>query len=110
MPRQVVFVSGAMTGLVNMNRKEFNKAQSYLEHYNHTVLNPAWFPDGLRHNDYLHMCFSMIDIADCIYVLRGSENSVGSKAEVTYAMNYGKGIYYQYETCENQVPETAKIT
>jgi hypothetical protein len=90
-----VFISGKMTGVVGYNHNEFNKAESYLQHYGHIVLNPAVLPIGMERHDYMVICYAMVEVADAVYVLRNSEDSIGSQEEVRYATAIGKKIYEQ---------------
>lgn len=90
-----VFISGKMTGVPGYNHGEFNKAESYLNHYGHIVLNPAVLPVGMDREDYMVICYAMIEVADAVYVLRDSDDSAGSKEEVRYARVIGKRIYEQ---------------
>lgn len=83
--KPVVFISGPMSGIENFNRDAFNHEASQLRHIGFTVLNPAIFPDGLEHHQYLAMTLVMLEQADAIYLLDGWENSVGAKAEVIRA-------------------------
>ncbi len=90
-----VFISGKMSGVPGYNHIEFNKAESFLNHYGHIVLNPAVLPVGMSYNEYMHICSAMIDVCDAVFVLMNSEESVGSAHEVKYARQIGKTIYYQ---------------
>ena len=90
-----VFISGKMTGLVGYNHNEFKKAESYLQHYGHIVLNPALLPLGMDRHDYMVICYAMVEVADAVYVLRNSEDSIGSQEEVRHATAIGKRIYEQ---------------
>lgn len=83
--KPVVFISGPMTGIENYNRDVFNYEASQLQSRGFTVLNPAIFPDGLEHHQYLAMTLVMLEQADAIYLLEGWENSIGAKAEVIRA-------------------------
>ncbi|WP_226020324.1 DUF4406 domain-containing protein [Serratia symbiotica] len=83
--KPVVFISGPMTGIENYNREMFHHEASQLRNIGFTVLNPAIFPDGLEHHQYLAMTLVMLEQADAIYLLDGWENSIGAKAEVIRA-------------------------
>lgn len=87
--RTVVFISGPMTGLPEFNRPAFNHAATELTSQGLTVLNPAIFPDGLEHHQYLSMTLVMLEQAEVIYLLEGWENSVGARAEVIRARELG---------------------
>lgn len=80
--KPVVFISGPMTGIDNYNRDVFHQEANQLRHFGFTVLNPAIFPDGLAHHQYLAMTLVMLEQADAIYLLEDWENSVGAQAEV----------------------------
>lgn len=83
--KPVVFISGPMTGIDNYNRDVFHQEANQLRHFGFTVLNPAIFPDGLAHHQYLAMTLVMLEQADAIYLLEDWENSVGAQAEVIRA-------------------------
>lgn len=87
--KTVVFISGPMTGLPEFNRPAFNHAAAELASQGLTVLNPAIFPDGLEHHQYLAMTLVMLEQAEVIYLLEGWENSVGARAEVIRARELG---------------------
>jgi hypothetical protein len=87
--RTVVFISGPMTGKPEFNRPAFNHAAAELVSQGLTVLNPAIFPDGLEHHQYLAMTLVMLEQSEVIYLLEGWENSVGARAEVIRARELG---------------------
>lgn len=85
-PRKIkVFLSGPMTGLPDFNRGAFFEAAGTLFDHGHIVLNPAVFPDGLEHGDYMKICLPMIDAAEAVIMLPGWEKSKGANMEYQYA-------------------------
>ncbi|HAF6280385.1 TPA: DUF4406 domain-containing protein [Salmonella enterica] len=84
--KKVVFICGPMTGYENYNRNEFKKKQWDLERCGFVVLNPAWLPDGLEHEQYLTMTRGMILASDSVCLLPGWEDSDGARQEVIYAL------------------------
>ena len=90
-----VFISGAMTGIVNHNRLAFHMAQNYLEHYGHICMNPAVLDDGFEYDDYLNICLAMLNACDAVYVLKNSEHSKGSQREIEFAKGLGLDIFYE---------------
>lgn len=85
-PRKIkVYVAGPMTGLPDFNRPAFFDAAGLLFDHGHIVLNPAIFPDGLEHSDYMKICLPMIDAAEAVVMLPGWENSKGASMEYQYA-------------------------
>lgn len=83
--RKVVFISGPMTGLPDFNRVAFNAEAERLAALGFIVLNPAVFPDGLEHGQYMAMCLPMLEQADTIMLLEGWENSKGAVMEFNRA-------------------------
>ncbi|OVZ94885.1 hypothetical protein CBW58_02090 [Yersinia frederiksenii] len=85
----VVFIAGPMTGYHNFNRSEFNTEAGILEDRGFTVLNPATLPDGLLHEQYLHITLAMLEQADAIFLLNGWEKSAGATRELDRACELG---------------------
>lgn len=81
-----VYIAGAMTGKFYY-KEPFMKAERELKELGHIVVNPAYLPEGLA--DYFEINKAMIDQCDCIYVLEGWENSVGTKKELEYVKSKG---------------------
>ncbi|WP_158780731.1 DUF4406 domain-containing protein [Pantoea sp. BAV 3049] len=91
--RPVIFISGPMTGLPYFNRDAFNCAEKQLSDLDFIVLNPAVFPDGLQHGQYMVMTLAMLGQADAIYLLNGWEDSKGARAEALRARELGLMFY-----------------
>lgn len=86
-PRKIkAYVAGPMTGLPDFNRPAFFDAAGVLFDHGHIVLNPAVFPDGLEHGDYMKICLPMIDAAEAVILLPGWEKSKGANMEYQYAL------------------------
>ena len=71
-----VYIAGKITGDVNY-REKFSKAEQALTAMGHCVLNPAHLPEGMEQGDYMRICFSMIDCADCVVLLPDWRESSG---------------------------------
>lgn len=93
--RKVIFISGPMTAYEDYNRAAFNAAAKLLENDGYTVLNPAVLPDGLKHEQYMQVCLTMLEQADEIYILAGWEGSVGARREVERASALGIDMKFQ---------------
>lgn len=89
-----VFISGPMQNLPNYNRREFDRTEHSLLKTKNYVMNPAILPDGFTHEEYLHVCYSMIDVCDAVLFLDGWEKSRGARMEHEYADKTGKLLMY----------------
>lgn len=80
----IIYIAGAISGKFKYKEK-FIEAERNLKEMGHIVVNPAYLPEGLI--DYFEINKAMIDQCDGIYVLSGSENSVGTSLEIEYCVH-----------------------
>lgn len=89
-----IYIAGKITGLKNF--KELSKeAEDYLLSQGHLVMNPSVLPAGFEHDEYMKICYSMIDVCDQIFMLSNWKESKGAKLEHEYATASTKNILYQ---------------
>ena len=95
-----IYISGAITN--NPNYKEdFERAEDYLqrEYPNDEIINPAlvnsFLPKSTTHEEYMKMCFCMLDMCDCIYMLKCWQKSCGANREYGYALAKGMEIMFE---------------
>ena len=94
----IIYIAGPITGHLDY-RKKFKAAEEKLKEMGHTPINPAYLPDGLgNRDDYLHICYSMIDKADGVYLLDNWLTSIGAIKETEYARKKGKMVFHEKET------------
>ena len=89
-----VYIAGKITGHENY-KADFKKAELDLKLKGHIVLNPADTVariGGLEHQEYLHICLAMIDVADAVAFLPNWKDSKGAKMEFLHARKNGKEI------------------
>ena len=95
---QIVYLSGGITGKENY-KNDFAIAENYLEQMGYVVLNPARLDEisskELTQQQYMRICYSLIDIADIIFMVSGWQKSKGANAELSYAKSLGKEVKYQ---------------
>lgn len=88
-----VYISGAITGTTDYLDR-FKKAEIELS-AKYDVINPAavcsLLPNDLTHDEYMEVCYSLLNLADFIYVIpdESSAESEGVKEEVQYALASG---------------------
>lgn len=93
-----VYIAGKITGLSRRKvLKKFKKAARKLKKEGNSVFIPTILPvyDNVSHAEYLHICYSIIDICDVVYFLNDWEQSEGAKLEHSYALNTGKAVAYE---------------
>ena len=95
---KIVYLSGKITE--NKNYKyDFNVAEVYLRNQGYTVINPAQLDEistkELSYEQYMQICYRLIDISDIIFMVSGWQSSKGANAELSYAKSLGKKVMYQ---------------
>jgi hypothetical protein len=103
-----IYVAGKITGLDrNEVEMKFSKAKVQLIKAGHSVFIPTVLPvyEDVQHEDYLHICYSMIDVCNAVYMLDNWRESIGARKELQYASDWGKKIIYENtNTIEKSFP------
>lgn len=93
-----IYISGSITGTDDYMER-FAKAEKYLIKQGYSVVNPAkvnaQLPEDTTYEEYMKMCFCMIDMCDAIYMLNGWNKSCGANRELGYAMAKDKTIIFE---------------
>ena len=89
-----IYIAGKITGFRDYESK-FKKAEKYLKSKGHQVINPSILPGGFEHEDYMHICYAMIDVCHAIFFLDNWKRSKGALLEHEYAKKLGKGLMFQ---------------
>ena len=100
-----IYIAGPMKDDPNYKTK-FDAAEAYLTWKGWTVLNPSVLPQGLKPHAYMPICLTMLNAADAICALAGSEFSQGATLETGFAGYQGKPIYHGIEDVPNISEET----
>lgn len=87
--KKVIYIAGPITG-VPKYWKAFDKAAAEFEKQGYTVLTSAHLPQGMSNEQYMHICFAMIDCADAVYFLPGWYLSAGATLENRHCQYVGK--------------------
>ena len=87
-----VFISGKIEGNDNYF-EEFENAEKKLSVLDYSVVNPAKILKPLSdtngfftHDEYMEICFTLIDMCDAIYQLPTWTDSEGAQEEYAYAL------------------------
>ena len=93
-----VYISGAITGTDDYMER-FAKAEKELTENGYSVVNPAkvnaQLPEDTAYEEYMKMCFCMLDMADAIFMISNWKTSCGASQEYGYAL--AKDMIIMYE-------------
>ena len=97
-----VYIAGPITNRLDTYKLDFASAKAYLESKGHLVMSPHVLPLGFDWEDYLEISIEMMMACDAVYVLKGWEESKGTKLEIEMAEKYKMEIIYQEEGDGNE--------
>lgn len=80
-----VYIAGKMSGLPDLGRVAFDRAESKLRGAGYRVINPACMNDDLPRTAYMPICLSMLQQADALVLLPGWKDSPGARLERAFA-------------------------
>ena len=84
-----IYISGAITGTDDYMER-FESVEKELTEQGYSVVNPAkvnaQLPEDTTYEEYMKMCFCMLDMCDSICMLKGFEKSCGANREYGYAL------------------------
>lgn len=90
-----VYISGPITGTDDYMER-FTAVESQLIHEGCTVVNPAaimeHMPPDTVYEEYMRLSIELLQMCDCIYMMRGWNESCGANREYGYALAKDKMI------------------
>ena len=95
-----VYIAGKVTGLEKADIfKKFYESGKHLKKDGHLVMSPAVLAlnECFEHEDYMHICYAMIDVCDAVYMQKDWQQSKGARMELQYAKDWKKQIIYEDE-------------
>lgn len=93
------YISGAMTGLPDLNQQHFNRVAKLLQDRGFTVFNPADIKGEADWGWKEFMRAAVRGQMECedIFMLNGYENSKGAMIELDLAKSLGMGVTYEMD-------------
>lgn len=95
--QKIVYLSGKITDNENY-KKDFACAEHFLRQMGYIVINPAEVLSeltDLSYEDFMKICYRLVDISEIIFMVSGWQSSKGANAELSYAKSLGKKVMYQ---------------
>lgn len=91
-----VYIAGKIDGVEDYEEK-FNAAETELKEKGYICMNPAkaQLNLGFTHDEYMHICYAMIDACGSVYMLKNWKESRGAVMEHEYAKENNKVILYE---------------
>lgn len=93
-----MYISGPITG-TDDHEMRFAKAEAYLKKLGFSVINPeplgAVMPEDAKHEEFMKICYPLLDLADFIYMLNDWDISTGAALEMQYAIQNKIGIIFE---------------
>lgn len=93
-----VYIAGKITGLEKPDfLKKFYDSSKALRDQGHLTMSPATLAlnEGFSHEDYLHVCYAMIDVCDAVFLQKDWRDSEGARRELYYAKAVKKQIIFE---------------
>lgn len=91
-----IYISGEITGTTDYMER-FEKIEKKLG--KEKTINPAkvnaQLPECTTYNEYLKMSLCMLEMCDCIFMMKGWEFSKGARLEYEYAYAHGYEIIFE---------------
>ena len=89
-----VYLAGKITGDPNYREKFAAAAKKLEERAGVMVISPAVTPEGLKKEDYMRICFAMLESADTAAFLPDWEDSPGAQLEKHWCEYVGKKMVF----------------
>ena len=95
MENKTVYVAGKISGNENYLTDFENAVKKLKEQGYERILNPCCLPSNLEYEQYMIICFAMIDAADVVFFQKNWKGSAGAEREEKYAISKCKQRVYE---------------
>lgn len=96
-----IYIAGPVNGTDDFI-KRFGQAEERLINRGYKVYNPAhansYMPEGTTYDEFMKVGFTLLDMSDAIYLLKGWENSRGANQEYGYAIAKGLVVFREEDS------------
>ena len=89
MSKKIVYIAGPISG-VSQYWEPFEKAEDDLIAAGFIPLTPTYLPSNISNEKAMQICMAMINVADAVLFLPGSNKSEGATIELAYCDYIGK--------------------
>ena len=93
-----IYISGPISGTKDYMER-FSSAEKKLAEEGYAVLNPAkvnaQMPEVTTYDEYMAICFAMLEMTDTIFMLHEWRNSRGAQMERRFALEKDYDILYE---------------
>ena len=95
-----IYISGAITDTDDYMER-FARSEKELTGQGYSVVNPAkvnaQLPEDTSYEEYMKMCFCMLDMCESIFMIQGWDKSCGANREYGYALAKDMIIMFEKE-------------
>lgn len=99
--RKKIYISGSISQNKDY-RKQFTDKFYELKAQGYTVITPTFIKANLSWKEHMRIDLAMLNVCDCVYMMKGWEQSRGAQIEEFFAQLKGKEIIYE-KNCDLEV-------
>lgn len=96
-----IYVSGGITGTTDY-KERFSQGALEASKLATAVIDPSKLdfvmPEGCSHEEWMSICYPLLELCDAIYMLDGWEASTGANLELVRANQLGMKVVYQVKS------------
>lgn len=106
--KKIVYIAGKINGDPNFVEK-FKEVEVQLKEQGYIVLNPADLPGGMEYEEYMTICFAMVDTADILCMLPDYKDSPGALREFRRGKDRNKAVVASETFIQGELIELKEV-